>query len=76
MTKMRMLAEIYAVLSVFYGQRLEPGYKVLTLKKEHIETLYNVYRLNKKDTLSEQVRTLEAWIVELIDIQQWNNANA
>lgn len=75
MTKMRMLAEIYAVLSVFYGQRLEPGYKVVTLNKQHIETLYNVYRLNKQDTLSEQVHMIETWIAELIDIQQWNKVH-
>lgn len=75
-TKALMLAEIYSVFCRFYGLSIVPGYKVMGLTLENVSTLYNVYKLNRQDTLSEQTQLLESWINNLIDCQEWNKVHA
>jgi hypothetical protein len=59
MTKLQMLAEIYAHLSRYYGLELNPTNRILNMPKAKINFLYNVYLVNKT-FVGDDIRTIES----------------
>lgn len=68
MTKLQMLAEIYAHLSSYYGLELNPTNRVMQLSKEQVTFLHNVYKVNAT-FVGEDIRTIESHLKIQMEIE-------